>query len=53
MFAKSGCFNYTLVSVFTKNARMGLAVKTCDKMAADKKTRLFKAANAFITKVSQ
>ncbi|MGC6366574.1 MAG: cryptochrome/photolyase family protein [Candidatus Marinamargulisbacteria bacterium] len=38
---------------FTKNARMGLAVKTCDKMAADKKTRLFKAANAFITKVSQ
>ena len=37
---------------FTKNARMGLAVKSLDKMAADKKTRLFKAANAFIERVT-
>ena len=39
-------------SFFYKNARMGLAVKSYEKMDADKKTRLFNAANDFIKKVT-
>ena len=38
---------------FAKNARMGLAVKSLEKMAGEKKDRLFKAANQFIEKVTK
>ncbi|MEK9727120.1 MAG: cryptochrome/photolyase family protein [Candidatus Margulisiibacteriota bacterium] len=38
---------------FAKNARMGLAVKSLEKMAAEKKVRLFKASDTFISKVTK
>ena len=41
-----------LVSKLGNIGTVGLAVKSLDKMAADKKTRLFKAANAFIERVT-
>ena len=39
-------------SFLAKNARMGLAVKSLEKMAGEKKERLFSAANQFIEKVT-
>jgi deoxyribodipyrimidine photolyase-related protein len=40
-------------SFFIKNPRMGMAVRTFDKMGAEKKSRVLNAANQFIEKVTQ